>query len=86
MQQSCLDEDDAWQLESLGLGRREILVVRVVEAVPLTVAVEEVRARIIVVLRQREPFDRGGWSATMVVYKDDGSTARYTIRFRPGGA
>jgi hypothetical protein len=45
MQQSCVDEDDAWELEqSLGLGSREILVVRVVEAVPLAVAVEEVRA------------------------------------------
>jgi hypothetical protein len=32
--QSCVDEDDAWELEqSLGLGSREILVVRVVEAV-----------------------------------------------------
>jgi catechol 2,3-dioxygenase-like lactoylglutathione lyase family enzyme len=32
MQQSCVDEDDAWELEqSLGLGSREILVVRVVE-------------------------------------------------------
>jgi pimeloyl-ACP methyl ester carboxylesterase len=51
MQQSCVDEDDAWELEqSLGLGSREILVVGVVEAVPLAVAVEEVRARIIVVL------------------------------------
>jgi hypothetical protein len=40
MQQSCGDEDDAWQLEqSLGVGSREILVVRVVEAVLLAVAV-----------------------------------------------
>jgi hypothetical protein len=36
MRQSCVDEDDAWELkQSLGLGSREILVVRVVEAVPL---------------------------------------------------
>jgi hypothetical protein len=34
MQQSCVDEHDAWELEqSWGLGSREILVVRVVEAV-----------------------------------------------------
>jgi hypothetical protein len=58
VQQSCVDEDDAWELEqSLGLGSREILVARVVEAVPLAVAVEEVRAQIILVLRQREPFE-----------------------------
>ena len=58
MQQSCVDEDGAWELErSLGLGSREILVVRAVEAVPLAVAVEEVRAQIIVVLHQREPFE-----------------------------
>ena len=38
MQQSCVDEDDAWELEqSVGLGSPEILAVRVVEAVPLAV-------------------------------------------------
>jgi hypothetical protein len=87
MQQSCVDEDDAWELEQcLGLGSREILVVSVVEAVPLAVAVEEVRARNIVVLRRREAVRRGRCGTTMFVHKGGGFTARYTIRFRPEGA
>ena len=86
MQQSCVDEDDAWELEqSLGLGSREILVVRVVEAVPFAVAVEEVRAGPSSYFANASR-SKGGCGTTMFVYKDDACTARYTTRFRPEGA
>jgi hypothetical protein len=39
-----------------------------------------------IVLRQREPFEGAAAARRLFVYKDDGCTARYTIRFRPEGA
>ena len=86
MQQSCVNEDDAWELEqSLGLGSREILVVRVVEGSSIRGRSRRGTCRPSSYFANASR-SKGGCGTTMFVYKDDGCTARYKTRFRPEGA
>jgi hypothetical protein len=53
--ESPIDEGHAFELElSLGLGSSEIFMLRVVEAVPVLVAVKEVDAGVVLILRERK--------------------------------